>query len=177
MTRIATMLATALSSVTLGTSAFVDPPKALIWNASASAPIGLYAVRPANDLDITDLVAVAAPPLIAEFMADRGYLPMGAPILKRVLALPGETVWFEDGHIVRDGRGAVDFVPESMLDHCTSGAVQLGNDEYFLLGDNRRVSVDSRVFGALPRDAIIGKVLMRFQAGNAAMESAAAAKP
>jgi signal peptidase I len=101
----------------------------------------------------------------------------GETLIKRVLALPGETVWFEDGHIVRDGRGAVDFVPESMLDHCTSGAVQLGNDEYFLLGDNRRVSVDSRVFGALPRDAIIGKVLMRFQAGNGAMESAAAAKP
>ena len=73
MTRIATMLATALSSITLGTSAFVDPPKTLIWNASASAPIGLYAVRPANELDVTDLVAVAVPPLIAEFMADRGY--------------------------------------------------------------------------------------------------------
>ena len=92
MTRIATMLATALSSITLGTSAFVDPPKTLIWNASASAPIGLYAVRPANELDVTDLVAVAVPPLIAEFMADRGYLPMGAPMMKRVLALPGQTV-------------------------------------------------------------------------------------
>lgn len=40
LTRIATMLATALSMATLGTSAFVDPPKTLIWNASA--PIGLY---------------------------------------------------------------------------------------------------------------------------------------
>ncbi|MBK6942408.1 MAG: signal peptidase I [Planctomycetes bacterium] len=101
----------------------------------------------------------------------------GETLIKRVLALPGETVWLEDGHVVRDGRGAGDFVPESMLDHCTSEAVLLGNDEYFLLGDNRRVSVDSRVFGALPRDAIIGKVLLRFQAGNGAMESAAAAKP
>ena len=92
MTRVATMLTTAVTTVTLGSSAFVDPPKTLIWNASASAPIGLYAVQAADDLAVTDLVAVMPPPLIAEFLADRGYLPNGMPLLKRILALPGQTI-------------------------------------------------------------------------------------
>src|SRR3546814_9124636 len=72
MTRVATMLTTAVTTVALGSSAFVDPPKTLIWNASTSAPVGLYAVQAANDLAVTDLVAVMPPPLIAEFLADRG---------------------------------------------------------------------------------------------------------
>ena len=49
MTRLATMLATVLSSSTLGTSAFVDLPKTVIWNASASAPIGLYSLQAADE--------------------------------------------------------------------------------------------------------------------------------
>ena len=92
MTRVATMLTAVVTSITLGSSAFVDPPKTLIWNASASAPVGLYAVQAANDLAVTDLVAVMPPPLIAEFLADRGYLPNGMPLLKRILALPGQTI-------------------------------------------------------------------------------------
>ena len=70
MTRVATMLTTVVTSITLGSSALVDPPKSLIWNASASAPVGLYAVLAADDLDVTDLVAVMpllpmAPPTAA----------------------------------------------------------------------------------------------------------------
>ena len=82
MTRVATMLTTVVTSITLGSSGFVDPPKSLIWNASASAPIGLYAVQPADHLDVTDLVAVMPPPLIAEFLADRGYLRPGVSLVE-----------------------------------------------------------------------------------------------
>ena len=58
MTRLAATLATLLSSSTLGTSAFVDLPKTVIWNASASAPIGLYSLQAARSIDVTDLVAI-----------------------------------------------------------------------------------------------------------------------
>jgi conjugative transfer signal peptidase TraF len=162
MTRIATMLATALSSITLGTSAFVDPPKTLIWNASASAPIGLYAVRSADNLDVTDLVAVAAPPLIAEFMADRGYLPMGVPMMKRVLALPGQTVCRHGLDIVAYG---------STVGHARErdnagrkmpvwqGCRRIGDDELFLMNVHVPDSVDGRYFGPLPRGYVIGRAL------------------
>ena len=162
MTRIATLLATALSTVTVGTSAFVDPPTTLIWNASASAPIGLYSVQPADDLDVADLVAVAAPPLIAEFMADRGYLPMGVPMMKRVLALPGQTV-------CRHGRDIVAY--GSTVGHAHErdnagrkmpvwqGCRRIGDDELFLMNFDVPDSVDGRYFGPFPRDSVIGRAL------------------
>ncbi len=165
MTRIATMLATAVSSITLGTSAFVDPPKALIWNASASAPIGLYAVQSADDLDVTDLVAVAAPPLIAEFMADRGYLPMGVPMMKRVLALPGQTVCRHGLDIIAYG---------STIGHARErdnagrkmpvwqGCRRIADNELFLMNFDVPDSVDGRYFGPFPRGFIIGRALPIF---------------
>ena len=52
---------------------FPIAPK-LVWNASASAPVGLYAID-ASALEVTDLVAVDAPERLATFLSDRGYLP------------------------------------------------------------------------------------------------------
>ena len=92
MTRSITILATSIASAALGTSAAIDLPKPLLWNASASAPIGLYAVQPAEDLEVSDLVVIVPPPELATFLAARGYLPKGVPLLKRVLALTGQTV-------------------------------------------------------------------------------------
>ena len=63
-----------------------------IWNASASAPIGLYSVRPVGRLEVGDLVAVMPPDDLSGFLDARGYLPRGVPLIKRVLALPGTQV-------------------------------------------------------------------------------------
>jgi conjugative transfer signal peptidase TraF len=162
MTRIATMLATALSSLSLGTSTFVDPQKTLIWNASASAPIGLYAVDRTNDLVVTDLVAVITPPLIAEFMADRGYLPIGVSMMKRVLALPGETVCRQGLDIIAYG---------STIGHARErdnagrkmpvwqGCRRINDDEIFLMNFDVPDSVDGRYFGPFPRSSVIGRAL------------------
>jgi len=181
MTRIATMLATALSSITLGTSAFVDPPKTLIWNASASAPIGLYAVQPVEDLVVADLVAIAAPPLIAEFMADRGYLPMGVPMMKRVLALPGQTVCRRGLDIIaysatvgrareRDNAGRKMPVWQ--------GCRRIGGDELFLMNFAIPDSVDGRYFGPFPRGSVIGRALPVFtdEAGDGRFQWRAATR-
>jgi len=63
-----------------------------IWNASNSVPIGLYRLRPVTTLTVTELVAVQPPDLLAAFLDLNGYLPLGVPMLKRVLALSGQTV-------------------------------------------------------------------------------------
>lgn len=162
MTRIATVLATALSSITLGTSAFVDPPKTLIWNASASAPIGLYAVQQADDLEVADLVAVAAPPLIAEFMADRGYLPMGVPMMKRVLALPGQTVCRHGLDIIAYGTTighAREFDNADRKMPSWKGCRRIADGELFVMNFDVLDSVDGRYFGPLPRRFVIGRAL------------------
>jgi len=60
----------------------------LIWNAGASAPIGLYAVERASALRVADLVIVRLPESVAQFLADGGYLPIAVPLVKYVAACP-----------------------------------------------------------------------------------------
>lgn len=63
-----------------------------VWNASESVPLGLYRLRPADRLFVSELVAIKPPEPLASFLDLNGYLPIGIPMLKRVLALPGQTV-------------------------------------------------------------------------------------
>lgn len=87
--------------------------------------------------------------------------------IKRVIGLPGETVSIRDGRITitnasyPDGR----LLNEPYLDTtvATRGDVNvtLPNDEYFLLGDNRNASLDSRSFGSVKRSLIVGRALIR----------------
>ena len=64
----------------------------LVWNVSANVPIGLYAVGTIIDVHNGDLVVVRPPEPLARFLADRGYLPRGLPLLKHVAALAGQSV-------------------------------------------------------------------------------------
>ena len=74
-----------------------------IWNASNSVPIGLYRLLPVTKLTVTELVAVQPPDLLGAFLDLNGYLPLGVPMLKRVLALSGQTVCRHGVAIVVDG--------------------------------------------------------------------------
>ena len=91
MTRLGYVMSTSFVVLAIvGRSSVSITPK-LIWNASASAPVGLYTVRTAADLGVTDLVAVDAPEPLASFLSQREYLPRGVPLMKRIAALPGQT--------------------------------------------------------------------------------------
>lgn len=76
----------------------------LMWNASASVPLGLYAVMPVDRIEVGDLVAVSPPGELAAFLAERGYLPRGVPLIKRVLALPGTEICRHGLTIIAHGR-------------------------------------------------------------------------
>ena len=92
MTRAGLIIATALATMGVGYPGLTPMPIKLIWNASASAPIGFYTIDFDGPFEVTDLVAVDAPEPLATFLADRGYLPKGVPLMKRVLAVSGQTV-------------------------------------------------------------------------------------
>ena len=92
MTRFGYVMTTYFAMLVFIGLAFVHPAPRLIWNATASTPTGLYALRPAGQLHALDLVAVRAPEPIASYLADGGFLPKGVPLLKHVMALPGQTV-------------------------------------------------------------------------------------
>lgn len=85
--------------------------------------------------------------------------------LKRVVGLPGERVKVEDNKIVifnlENPQGLV--VEEPYLEEATGGAVNLtlGSDQYFVMGDNRDASYDSRRFGPVEKEAIVGRVWLR----------------
>lgn len=133
-----------------------------IWNASESVPIGLYRLQLVERLTVTELVAVRPPRPLAHFLDLNGYLPLGVPMLKRVLALPGQTVCrtgptiavdnSEMGHArERDGRGR----PLPIWQGCRVVAA----DELFVMNWQSADSLDGRYFGPIPASAVIGQAL------------------
>ena len=82
--------------------------------------------------------------------------------IKRVVGLPGETVEIRDGQVVVDGAPLAEPYLDGVTTGGGSGAVRLGPDEYFVLGDNRGNSSDSRVHGPLPRDHIVGRAWLTY---------------
>ena len=81
MTRLAYVLSTSFFVMAIAGQSSVSITPKLIWNASASAPIGLYSVQTAADLGVTDLVAVDAPEPLMSFLGEREYLPRGVPLM------------------------------------------------------------------------------------------------
>src|SRR5258708_28805290 len=85
-------------------SSLVEPRPILVWNATASAPRGLYCIAPLTGLETGDLVLVRPDPASAAMYAERGYLPLRVPLLKRVGVLGGMRVCERGGDVTIDGR-------------------------------------------------------------------------
>ena len=81
--------------------------------------------------------------------------------LKRIVGLPGESIQIIDGYVYINGERLPEDEYDKMADYGIAGnEIQLGSDEYFVLGDNRNMSEDSRSgnIGAVKKDTIAGKV-------------------
>ena len=81
------------------------------------------------------------------------------PYIKRVIGLPGETVEIKDGQVLIDGIPIDEpyIFPEPPQNNKEYGPKALADDEYFVLGDNRNNSNDSRSGWTVPRDNIVGR--------------------
>lgn len=152
-----TLVATSLASCSLaGTALFVPHPK-LIWNASASAPIGHYSVYERAP-ERGDLVAIVPPVRTAKLMAERHYLPLGVPLLKYVAAMPGQQVCRQSTDIMLDGRNVAIAKLRDKAGRplpVWQGCRKIRRGEVFLLNPAPD-SFDGRYLGPLPTSGLIG---------------------
>jgi signal peptidase I len=80
--------------------------------------------------------------------------------IKRVIGVPGDTVEVAGGAVLVNGQQLNEpYVPEEYRDHSSAPKHVLAPDEYFVLGDHRSSSNDSRVWGTVPRRYIYGKAV------------------
>ena len=159
--RLATIVMT-FGAVALVTSTMGEATPAYIWNASKSVPIGLYRLEPADRLALTELVAVRPHEPLATFLDLNGYLPIGVPMLKRVLALPGQTVCRSGLTISVDGIDMGDALSRDSRGRplpVWQGCRVVGADELFLMNWQSEGSLDGRYFGLVPNSSVIGKAL------------------
>lgn len=113
--------------------------------------------------------------------------PDGTPLIKRLLGLPGERVEVRDHLLWADGvridLPAAGYLllptlaaPASSRVPADFGPLRLGRDEYLLLGDQRGVSLDSRVFGPVSRRDLVGRAFVIYWSIAAAAEDPSFAK-
>jgi signal peptidase I len=86
------------------------------------------------------------------------------PLIKRVIGVPGDTLEIAKGAVWVNGKRLEEPYIHGLSTSCSRycGPMTLGSDMYFVMGDNRPNSQDSRSFGPVAGDRVIGRVIMRY---------------
>jgi conjugative transfer signal peptidase TraF len=143
----------------LGATMAWSPRPRLLWNASASMPIGLYRIDAAHDVGTGSIVIARVPTRWRAWAAARRYIPVDVPLVKRVAAEPGDTVCAAGAHITVNGRPAAERRRYDRLGRPMPwwrGCVTLRAGALFLLTANP-ASFDGRYFGPITPADIIGQ--------------------
>ena len=161
MNRAASCLAIGIAAVSLSSALFAMPTL-LIWNASASLPTGLYRITAAPVLERGERVVIDPPPRLRRFLARRGYLPAGVPLIKDIAGLAGDRVCRRGRDITIDGveiARALGADRRGRTLPVWHGCHLLAAGEIFLLNRRVRDSFDGRYFGILTRSEIVGRAI------------------
>lgn len=151
---------TGIGITLLGLTMAFPPSPRLLWNASASAPVGLYAVSPGANVDIGDMVIARVPDPWRMMAAQRRYIPANVPLVKQVVAVAGDEVCALGQGIFVNGkwtteRRVTDARGRPM--QWWSGCVRLRGRQLFLLIPGNPASFDGRYFGATDGGLVVGK--------------------
>lgn len=151
-----------LSIAALGLTIAQPPLPRLVWNASASAPIGLYAVSPGTAPRRGDMVIAWPPASARQLAASRRYLPANVPLVKRVVAVAGDTICGADRTVTVNGRlvalrRAADAAGRPLP--AWHGCIRLAPGMVFLLMTGTPDSFDGRYFGPTSARDVIGRAI------------------
>jgi signal peptidase I len=108
---------------------------------------------------INQLAYVRHAPQRGDVVAVRAWAGKHMMLMKRIIGLPGETVSFDNGRVIIDGK-PLDEPYEKQPCDWTLPAIKLGPREYFIVGDNRTMRWQDHYFGKVDRDRIVGKMLL-----------------
>lgn len=152
-------LAVALGLAAFGLTIAFPPRPLLLWNASASAPVGLYRVGAAATPATGQLVVAWLPGPARRLAAERRYLPRTVPAVKRVAAVAGARVCAAGDTLAIDGRRAARRRAADRLGRPLprwEGCRTLRPGELLLLNPASPASFDGRYFGASRTSDLIG---------------------
>jgi conjugative transfer signal peptidase TraF len=151
-----TALGVALTSIPM----IANPRPRLVWNATESAPVGLYRVDPAAAVSRGDLVLAKLPASLRRLAARRRYLPSNVPLVKRVAALDGDVVCAWGNTVAANGmpvaRRLFDDRAGRPLPHWEG--CRILDREVFLLMQDVPASFDGRYFGPVPASSVLGRL-------------------
>lgn len=148
----------ALFAIAFTATVLQSPGPLLLWNASASAPIGLYAIDRNIQPRRGSLVVYRPSPAIAHYLARHQYLPSGVPLLKVVAALPGDHVCRFDRVLTINAKPVAVAKSRDRSGRklpTWHGCMRLADNELLLL-NTAPDSLDGRYFGVMPDDGILG---------------------
>ena len=137
----------------------VRPRPYLVWNVSASAPVGLYSLSADGYPEKGDMVVARVPARWRELAARRRYIPANVPLVKRVVAEPGDTVCALGEDILINARRVAERRHRDAMGRALpwwSGCIVLRKGALFLLTANPS-SFDGRYFGPTQRGDVIGR--------------------
>ena len=144
----------------LGLTSLFPPAPRLVWNASASAPIGLYSVSPGASIETGDMVVARVPDPWRMLAAKRRYIPANVPLVKHVAAAAGDEVCALGQEIFVNGRWLAErrvADAEHRPMPWWNGCGTLRGRQLFLLMTDSPASFDGRYFGVTNSTQVIGK--------------------
>ncbi|MEL7565011.1 MAG: signal peptidase I [Dehalobacterium sp.] len=117
-------------------------------------------LKPGDKILVNKLVYRLEPPRRGDIVVFKFPLNEKKEYIKRIIALPGETIEGKDNKILINGQKLREDYLQNDRTYDDFGPVQMGQEEYYVLGDNRKDSEDSRFWGPLDGEKIRGKAML-----------------